>query len=188
MKNTLLVLVPLMLALTGCIALPTIETETPAQVQAGSRVSRDDFRKQLIVDSQKATYNNVKILSLSSGGVDEGVYWLTFIKSEISQAKGYSLRLKTTRGTAQGWAFWGEAFDQNGARLPVEKLASEVGQGGITYELVEVKLTREYLETSASSGVKIRVDGKRASQIINLPPAYILGFLAKVDAADGVQQ
>lgn len=89
-------------------------------------------------------------------------------------------QLEARKEIREGWAFWAEAFDENGSRLQVQKIGSEVGDGGVTYETVAAELTKEYLETH-KQGIRIRFDGQRAQQIILIPTNYIEGFFLKVD-------
>ncbi len=82
----------------------------------------------------------------------------------------------------EGWAFWSKAFDDSGNQLPVVKVSTDVGDDGATYETIAVSLTLDYLDEH-KAGIKMRIDGQRAQQVIVLPANYIEGFLLKVRSA-----
>ena len=166
--------------LGGCVTSPHVDQESAAQIKNASKISHDDFRKITVVDAQKVAFTNIPWWDI---GLDEGLFWLSASKSDSDSLVLLSLRFKTTRGHDWGWAFWEAAFDESGLQLPVEKIASEVGDGGITYELVAVGLTQQFLDAHSKTGIRLRIDGRRAKREISLPPNYVVAFLEKADAA-----
>jgi|SRR5258706_1578798 len=160
------------IALSGCAIAPSIEKETPFEIASRSRIGHDDFRKVTTVDGQ----------ALLFGDFGQNRYWLAARKLDADTNALYEVLFKTVRGSDDGWAFWSEAFDDNGHQLPVQKLGSEVGDSGMTYELIAVQLTRDYINEHRV-GIKMRVDGQRAQQIVVFPSNYIEGFLLKVNSA-----
>lgn len=158
----------------GCAAVPPIEQQTASQIAMRSTVMRDDFKKTTSV-------NGEKFGSYFNSGVNDFEAWLHANRKD-GGATSYALAFKSTRGYAHGWAFWGEAYDSSGTRLPVLKIGTDVAGGGITYELVTVELTKDYIEAHRS-GMTIRIDGQRAKQVVTVPANYIEGFLWKVSEA-----
>jgi len=174
LKTTLLILI-IGLSAFGCAGLPPIEKQSAAEIAARTTFYRDNFKKVSSVDGEKFgvfLYN----------GVDDFEAWLHAEKQDGKETV-FALLVKTTRGNSYGWAFWGEAFDKDGANLNVEKIASEVGDGGVTYELIGVHMVHSYLESHRASGIFLRIDGKRAQKVINVPANYIDGFLNKASAS-----
>jgi len=163
----------LTLLLAGCAVTPPIAAQKPEDVAARCTVTRDDFKKVIYVDAEQ-----VNSPINWSGGVNDYIFWLEASRND-GYATIYKIVFKTTRGDAYGWAFWQEAFDSNGKSLPVAQIGREVGDGGITYELIAIGLPDDYIKQH-EDGITIRVDGQRAQQIISLPDNYIAGFLSKV--------
>ena len=164
----------------GCAGLPPIENQSANEIASRSTVTRDDFKKVSCVDGEKY---GVDVFNKSAfTGSDYYDAWL-HAERQDGKETSFALIVKTTRGYSLGWAFWEDAYDKDGAKLNVEKIASEVGDGGFTYELIGVRVERSYLESHKSSGIVIRIDGKRAQRIINIAPNYIDGFLKKTGDA-----
>lgn len=80
-----------------------------------------------------------------------------------------------------GWTFPSSAHDSHGNRLPLMPGYGEVASRTVA-EGFTIPIERAYLERAASEGIDIRVDG--AMQIpVKLPPQFVAGFLAAVDAS-----
>jgi len=164
------------LLLGGCASGPYIEDMSTAQVAAGVTVKRDEYRKVTTVTSP-VVFRHEPARSTK--------YWLEAARHDGSPEASFQILLNTWRGHSLGWAFWSQAFDASGEQLPVLKHGSEVGNGGMTYELVGVVCKRSFLDARTATGLNIRIDGTRASQVIELPANYVVGFLARADEVFG---
>ena len=80
---------------------------------------------------------------------------------------------------ADGWRFFDRACDANGNRFRFNEIDHEVTSSAWTKETFAVDLSREYLDIAKSSGLDIKVIGKRGEKIFVLPAFYIEGFLKK---------
>ncbi len=145
----------------------SVPTQTPPEIASHSQISHDDFRKITRIDGE------------ALGNIIYNQYRLVAWKSDNDTNTLYEVRFETMR---EGWAFWSEAFDDSGKQLPVVKVSTDVGDDGATYEVITVPLTYDYLDEH-KAGMKMRIDGQRAQQVIVLPANYIEGFFLKVRSA-----
>ncbi len=145
----------------------SVPTQTPSEIASHSQISHDDFRKITRIDGE------------ALGDIFYNKYWLVAWKSDNNTNTLYEVRFEMKRAE---WAFWSEAFDDSGNQIPVVKLNTDVGDDGETYETIAVSLTFDYLDEH-KAGIKMRIDGQRAQQIIVLPTNYVEGFLMKVRSA-----
>lgn len=170
MKKTASLLIAL--AFAGCATTHTPSLTPSASFAAKATMQRDDFRKsQLVVG-----------MSVSDLPLGAFKHSLRAFKEDSKPDVSYSVVIDSMRGFNAGWAFWGSAVDSDGKELPFAKIGSETGDGGMTFERCAIGLTREYLEQRKASGIRLRVDGKRAQQEFTITGAEVDGFLQAVDS------
>jgi hypothetical protein len=169
MKNTLLIVAVASL-LAGCASLPVVTNQTPEQIASQSAIKRDDFAKTISVEGQNILF----------GDWSQNRYYLSAVKTLNSDHVLISLVIFTRRSYQQGWAFWEMAYDSDGNKLPSDRVASEVRDGGGTSEAFQISLSRDYLDKH-QDGFKLKIYGSRAQQILSVPGNYVRGFLLKVD-------
>jgi hypothetical protein len=83
------------------------------------------------------------------------------------------------------WRFYSEAHDNDGQRLPMTKITSDVQcyrYGCLYEEHVGLEVIEPYLREHAASGIRIQVSGRGGEERVSLPPAYIEAFLQKIAA------
>ncbi len=82
------------------------------------------------------------------------------------------------------WRFYHAAYDSDGNPLDTTLIARKVGycsmHGCSKSEHVGVNVTRDYLDTHATSGVQFTLSGKAGNAVFFIPGGYIKGFLAAV--------
>jgi hypothetical protein len=156
-------------SIVGCASLAPIEKQSPSEIAAKTSVSRDEFKKTTTLNGEKVSVGNFGL----------NCFWLSESKADSGRREWY-LFFKTYRTANEGWAFWEEATDENGQSLDVIKVGGDVEDAGATDELIAVEMNPEYLRKYSKSGIKIRIDGKRASQVLMIPGNYIQGFLVSV--------
>lgn len=120
------------------------------------------------------------------GFTGEGISGAVVYLSAFHDAKGsgYSLVVDSMYEAEQYISF-NEAVDISGARYPVRKDRHKVecSSGGcLFYETVLVDISRKDIEDRKNTGFRIRLQGSSGRQEINLPAAYLKGFLTKVPA------
>jgi hypothetical protein len=168
--NNLLVSCALCLSLAGCVS-PTIQSLAQEDVANRTHANHDEFRKLTRIPGIRLTF----------GEFGESGYWLNCVKPDATNEQpSYSICLDTLRGHNQGWAFWSQAFDENGVELPKIADGSDVAEG-VVYERVYFRVARHWLDSASTNAIKVRVDGKRAQQLLSFPTNYVAGFLSKVD-------
>lgn len=82
-----------------------------------------------------------------------------------------------------GWKFFNQASDISGTPLNVRPLGREVRSNATVEERIAIDLPRDFLESRKNQGLNIRLLGSRGSLILEIPSAYIIGFLEKYDSA-----
>lgn len=80
-----------------------------------------------------------------------------------------------------GWYFLQSASDIEGVAHPVIVIDRQVESGANVSEHVGISLSREYLAARRHSGLNFRLNGKRGDIIIQVPAAYVDGFLQKLE-------
>src|SRR6185295_10675327 len=113
-----------------CAEVPRVDKETTAQIQSGSRVSRDEVRKTTFVDAQKINFNNPHFWDPDAR--DQGSYWLRAAKEDSKAEAELFLSFNSARAPLWGWAYWERAFDESGLQFPVTKLRSDSTGDGTT--------------------------------------------------------
>lgn len=117
------------------------------------------------------------------GEAAENAYWFSADRDPASGEVFWYLFFKSVRSAETGWAYWETAADQDGQEFKVRTAAREVLGGGKLEEIVLIRIHRDYYESRRATGARIRVDGKTASQVINILPAAIDSFRKRVDEA-----
>ena len=82
-----------------------------------------------------------------------------------------------------GWNFFSQASDISGTSLNVRPLNRDVNFNATVEEHIAIDLPRDFIESRKNQGLNIRLLGRKGSLIIEVPSAYILGFLEKYDSA-----
>lgn len=93
----------------------------------------------------------------------------------------YFVVVSTGRGSALGWAFWREAYDQDGNKFTLARDAADVLSGGDVWEMSSALVGRKYLEAIKLSGTAWKIYGDHASDTFRITPNLIQGFLSRCD-------
>jgi hypothetical protein len=150
-----------------------VEQLTSEQIAQRSAIKRDNFLKTTSIEGMKLMFGTFGVNS----------YGLSAIRhDDADQPVDFALWMLTQRAYSEGWAFWETAHDLKGIELSRLTKASDVTSNGGTIEVISFSVTRQWLEEAASHNATIRVDGKRAQQILMLPSNYVAGFLTSYDA------
>ena len=148
----------------GCATFP----KTSSEVYSGSSISDDPYTKLISVTSPR----------VSSGAVDAIILVAMKSYKDQNQHTTYSLLVVDY---SENWIFYKSARDINGNVLDVRTMDRKVLGAGLIRESFCIFLSREYLDSASTSGMDIRLEGKRGSNKIFLPAYFIEGFLKKVD-------
>ena len=171
MKLKVLILSVVVLSLMGCETVPPIDWNAPSNTESRVFVSHDDFKRITTFDGPNLAHYGKNILSLWAWKSDDGSEGFMIYDKEV-----YRL------GLSQDPYFYDEAYDLNGKRLPVRRIDFDVRIGDSVYtEIFSVDVSRAYLESSFSTGIRIKVYGKKLSKIISIPGGYVQGFMSKFD-------
>ncbi len=159
--------------LSGCFTPQHIERLTPEQIAQRSKLSRDQFRKNTVLEGMNLQFGEMGINS----------YGLSATKYDADPSIDYTVWMATKRSPQEGWAFWQDAHDQNGNELVRPATSRRVGTDAFTLEAISFSVTRQWLNQAATNGIVIRIDGQRAQQQLSLPANYVTGFLLSADNA-----
>lgn len=158
--------------LAGCLPTyvsppaPVIPTD-PAAIAAATKINHDDFQKI-------TTYR----------GVNADSYVPLFLRAyrqDVDQTTKYQIYSQIFY--SGDWQFYSTAFDANGKKMDLTKIASKVEScsGGTCYhsEDFALNVTRAYLEENRETGIKFKVSGKieGGDRVKFIPPGIIKGFL-----------
>lgn len=174
MKTYLLCfLVLTVVALAGCAS---VDIHDAVAVSKNVIVNRDDFKK--VAQYRAPTIN------LGSG---DAAYLRAFeptsdtLKAHISPTVQLVVGLK-----AFHWVFYDKAYDSDGQSLSTVVLDRAVNMCSQYIcnhtEIIAVTLPQGYLSAHAS-GLRIQVSGKGGNYVVQVPAAYIEGFLAAMPSA-----
>jgi hypothetical protein len=142
---------------------------------------------QQVTDASKATYDpytnfhKITGMKLNKGGFPNITrFWMRggFDKSGSNEF----IQLYVHHWSQTGWNFFNSASDITGTPLNVHQLAREVESGANVREEIAIDLPRNFLESRKAQGLNIKIQGNRGDMIIEIPPAYITGYLEKYDS------
>lgn len=104
--------------------------------------------------------------------------WLT---AGISQTPGGSyIKLFVWHWSQTGWKFLSSASDITATPLPLQPVDRSLGlSAGTVQEKVAIDVSEAYLQARAASGLNIHVAGQKGSLIVEVPAAYVQGFLER---------
>lgn len=161
------------------VSAPAIVTQTPERL---IEVKVDEFTKETI-------YYGPETLSLSEQAQDghSGAF-ASLYASKKGADTSYGLRFYAIRRApaSSGYLFIESAVDTNSMDLPVNMVQREVDCKRALCEFSEngfISISRQYLQSRAKTGIRVRLNGKRGSPIINVPASDVFEFLAKVPPA-----
>lgn len=168
----------IVLASAGCLFVPAnIGATSAASVEDQTYIDRRDGGATAIAP----TYTTV------GGLVGSPRTGATLSCSGFLDGQGaYALRFAWRWHT---WRLLERAVDQGGEALPTVVVARNQDQAGDAHtgrtveEVLDVTLTREYLDAHRDSGFQIEFIGERGTSELAYPPHYIRGFLEAVDQA-----
>ncbi|EKT4530317.1 hypothetical protein QEM33_002906 [Pseudomonas putida] len=151
-------------------------TQTPDRI---IEVRVDEFTKKTI-------YYGPETLSLSEQTQDgnSGAF-ASLYASKKGADTSYGLRFYAIRRApaSSGYLFIESAVDSNSMELPVNFVQRDVDCKRALCEFSEngfISISRQYLQSRAKTGIRVRLNGKRGSPIINVPASDVIDFLAKV--------
>ncbi len=155
--------------------------ETPQTVRAACKVKVDDYRGTAMVSCGERQGE----LELVDG---DSVY-RAHLRGMANRGGAESFQLYVSTRLDEGWQNFRAARDQHEIPLDVSKIdrkKSCKSENDCTYyEHFGVALTRPYLEARKVRGVSLRVRSHAGESVIELPAAYVEGFMMRFDEARG---
>jgi hypothetical protein len=151
--------------LCGCAITPVSSREYETQCV----VSHDNFRKGTTVTAKKLPFGDwlQNHCRLEASKMDNNPQVLNTIS------------IYTYRASSEGWAFWNQAFDENGTELKKVTYDSEVSSSAGLAEVASFEVPESWLKSACAQRIKLRIDGKRAEQILSFPTNYVQAFVAR---------
>ena len=170
MKKISIVIILLLLLLIACAT----AIKSPEQTSQETKVSFDPYAGLYMVLGKKMNFGLSAFPNITEfylqGGFDK------FGKTEFYQLYVY-------HWCQTGWKFLHSASDITAIPLNVTILNRQVDFKATTTEEVAVDLPFDYLIKKKDIGLNIRILGDKGSITIEVPPAYIQGFLHKFNEA-----
>ncbi|WP_271410043.1 hypothetical protein [Pseudomonas sp. Q1-7] len=156
--------------------------KVPEQVVAVSSIDASAITVKYDEFTKSTTYNGKIIQEKSLRGEPYNVVLSGLVASKSSTGTGYSL---VTLSSYEGkkYRHYRSATDISGESLPITSVDRNVECRSSTCFLREsmaIVFSREALEARTSSGIRIRLEGLRGSQIVELSAQYVASFLAAV--------
>ena len=164
----------------AAVRTPVVTTTPPERF---IEVSVDEFTKETIYSGPE-TFTFGGSTEEVNSGADASLY----ASAKKGADTSYALRFYTLRTApaSKGYQIIESAIDTDSQSLPVILVQRSVecsrGQCDFT-ENGLISISRKYLQNHAQSGLRVRLNGQRGSQIVNIPASDVTEFLAKVPAA-----
>ena len=146
----------------------TPERALALQYSAKHKVEYDEFKKVTKISGSTLKNDGTSVLlrawKLNTGQIDFQLYVEDYYTGQ--------------------WRFYDEAWDSDGKQLKLTLIRRDVDScskyGCRHVEHVGVNLTREYLMTMVSKGMRFKLSGKAGEVIVAVPGPYIAAFLDDV--------
>lgn len=155
--------------------------ETPETVRAACTVKVDDYRGTAMVSCGQR-----------EGEVELGegqVYYRAHLRGMANRGGAETFQLYVATRLDEGWQNFRAARDQHEIPLDVSKIdrkkACKTEEDCTYYEHFGVAFSRPYLEARKARGISLRVRGHDGESVIELPAAYVDGFMQRFDEARG---
>lgn len=166
MRTSIVITAALMLA--AC-ATTHPDWSNPGSAAAGTTVERDDFKKVTSwvgpnCASARWDYVVLRAFREAGGAAAYQIYVMDYYDDGA-------------------WRFYDQAYDSQGRKMDLSVLARDVGHcsgtgaGCSHFETIGLRVTREYLEAAASTGIHFQVEGRRGKAQFVVPAGYVQGFL-----------
>lgn len=152
--------------LAGCLGAPLA---SPAAIERGMSVSRDDFTQEVIVT-----------------GANQGVLGAPeFIQARIGRSGTVSYTLFTEQTSADGWLFLRQGYvlgNTDGRRLTTISTSPNCIRGGGCFpkEYVSMSISRGEIERARTEGLTVSLRGSAAQRQIRFSPEYISALAVSV--------
>ena len=168
MKSFFLMLLSLSILISGCAT----TVSSPQQVTDATKIKFDPYANSYSVSGMQldtGSFPNITKIRMRGG----------FDKSGGNEF----IQLYVFHWSQTGWKFFNQASDISGTSLNVRPLSRDVNSNATVEEHIAIDLPRDFLESRKNQGLNIRLLGNRGKLIIEIPSAYIIGFLEKYDSA-----
>lgn len=154
--------------LAGCAT----TVSSPQQVTDATQVKFDPYSNRYSVSG----------MQMNRGGFPNITrFWL---RGGFDKTGGTEfIQLYVYHWSQTGWNFFSQASDITGTPLNLRQLDREVNTNATVEEQVAIDLPRDFLESRKTQGLNIRLLGSKGSLVVEVPSAYIIGFLEKYDTA-----
>lgn len=173
-----LVVISAACALSACVTYvtepkPVLLTDATT-IASITKIKHDEFKKITVYEGANATL----------GGTQN----LRAIRDDATGLTEYQIYRVSTY--TKQWRFYSEAYDDSGAKLDFKSIDKSVTNCSSDYECyyhetVGIKVTRDYLDRKAESGIRYKISGQAGEEVNYLPAAYVKGFLTSIDRASG---
>lgn len=163
-----LVLVTATLAVSLLAACASVNVNNPDEVFSKVKVTHDNFKKTSFYEAP--SFQSKARLAASS-----------YLRGAKMQSGEPLTQQLVVEATLYDWAFLDTAYDSDGQQLDVTILSRQVGScskyGCSVSEVVAVNFPSGYLAQHAATGIKLQVSGRGGSQVVEIAPAYLKGFM-----------
>ena len=171
MRKTLLCLT--VLCLTGCYSMAHLED--PISAEQGIECEYDNFAKTNICNGRHIVSKAQDLTSPSAN---------SYLSIDLAQ-QDLSPKLIIRVNQTNNWTFPKQVIDSNGQKFATTQIDSQIPvcYSGVcmTWEYISVNLTMNYLRQHADTGFSMKTYGIRGNVIIEVPAAYVQGFLNYID-------
>ncbi len=176
MKKLLLCIISLYLG--GCYSMAHIED--PIAAEQGIECEYDSFAKTNICTGRHIVTKAADLTSPSAN---------SYLSVDLAQ-KYLSPKLIIRINQANNWTFPRQVIDSNGQKFATTQIDSQIPMcySGIctTWEYIGINLSMNYLRQHAQTGFSMKTYGIRGNIVINIPAAYIQGFLNFINNNKGL--
>jgi len=155
--------------------------ETPEAVRAACKIKVDDYRGTAMVNCDQRK-GELELLKGDS-------YYRVHLRGMANRGGAESFQLYVAARLDGGWENFRAARDQHEIPLDVSKIdrkkSCKSAEDCTYYEHFGVSFSRPYLEARKVRGISLRVRSHTGESVIELPAAYVEGFMMRFDEARG---
>ena len=114
----------------------------------------------------------------------------SFAKTNICTGRHIVTKAADLTSPSANWTFPRQVIDSNGQKFATTQIDSQIPMcySGIctTWEYIGINLNMNYLRQHAQTGFSMKTYGIRGNIVINIPAAYIQGFLNFINNNKGL--
>ena len=178
MKAAVLVLVPLLFAISSCV--PTQNTRSAQSINW--------YNSSEIANSIRVTYDEYKKITKYEGPAYPGMEYVHKVFLRAWRHDGSSeitcqIYVSSEYEDPGYWYNFQQAYDSDGNMLDTMVIGYDMKcpyYGCQRFEDVGINVGKGYLENHKTDGVKFKLDGKNNAVVLSVPSSYIAAFLYRI--------